>query len=75
MANRYATQGALIAEALKRKPHTYMEMLKLGVSTCPWKRVDEWLCRGDVAEKWRLKRASKWLGGNRYVTTWRIVRA
>jgi hypothetical protein len=39
--NRYATQGRLIIEQLKRRPMTYMQMLALGVSVCPWKRVKE----------------------------------
>lgn len=39
--NRHATQGKLIVRALKRRPHTYMQMLALGVSVCPWRRVEE----------------------------------
>ena len=35
------TQAEQIYTALRRKPHTYMEMLGLGVSVCPWKRATE----------------------------------
>ena len=38
-----STQGRCLIQALKRKPHTYMEMLRIGVSTSPWKRVQECL--------------------------------
>ncbi len=36
MANVYATQGRLLIAALKRRPHTYMQMLAQDVSTSPW---------------------------------------
>jgi hypothetical protein len=41
--NRYATQGRLVIAALKQKPHTYRQMLNLGVGNSPWKRVAECL--------------------------------
>lgn len=41
--NRYATQGACIVARLLKRPHTYGQMLALGVSTCPHKRVAEYL--------------------------------
>lgn len=41
------TQGRQIIAALKRKPHTYMEMLMLGVSVSPWKRAVESLREGE----------------------------
>ena len=73
--NRYATQGALIVEALKARPHTHMEMLGLGVSTCPWKRVSEWFDAHNFPPRWKLQKGRKYLGEGRYVTTWRVVRA
>lgn len=39
--NRFATQGKVLVQALKRRPHTYMEMMRYGVSVCPWKRIQE----------------------------------
>ena len=41
--NRYATQGRLVIAALKQKPHTYRQMLMLGVGNSPWKRCMECL--------------------------------
>lgn len=38
------TQGRLLIEKLKRKPHTYGQMLAIGISVCPWKRIKEALC-------------------------------
>jgi len=35
------TQGRRIIEALKRKPHSYLEMQRLGISTSPQKRAVE----------------------------------
>jgi hypothetical protein len=67
--NRYATQGRVIIEQLKRRPMTYMQMLALGVSVCPWKRVQESI---GAAEGWRLDTS----GRNRQgLVTWRVVRA
>ena len=62
--NRYATQGRLIIEAIKKRPLTYMGMLKLGVSTCPWRRVSECLRENERL----VKRAD----GHGHVT-WRVV--
>lgn len=39
--NKFATQGRLILNELRKRPLTYMGMLKLGVSTSPWKRAEE----------------------------------
>lgn len=41
--NKYATQGRLVIDALKKKPHTYLEMIQLGCGLSPWKRVKECL--------------------------------
>jgi hypothetical protein len=35
------TQAARLAVHLRRKAMTYGEMLGLGVSTCPWRRLTE----------------------------------
>jgi hypothetical protein len=69
--NRHATQGALLADRLKRKPHTYLEMLRYGLSTSPWKRVLEWL---DTHPGWRLEKGTKAHGCDELVT-WRVVKA
>lgn len=63
--NRYATQGRLLIEALKRRAHTYMDMLGHGISVSPWERIveslrhDEQLVKGTDAK------------GR---TTWRVVK-
>lgn len=51
--NRYATQGRLLIERLKRKPHTYLGMLAYGLSTSPWRRVVECLREGETLVKGR----------------------
>jgi hypothetical protein len=64
--NVYATQGRLLIAALKRKPHTYLDMLRHGVSCSPWKRVTECL-RDDES----LVKAPDKQGR----TTWRVIQA
>lgn len=63
--NKYATQGRCVIAALKRRPHTYMEMLALGVSTSPWKRATECLRFGEIIDKGTNKRG---------LTTWRVLK-
>lgn len=62
------SQGRRLIAHLKRKPHTYLEMLRYGISVCPWKRVKESLQageqlvtgrRGDL-KTWRVVKATKW---------------
>ena len=70
-----------IVAALKKRPCTYAEMMmpqplgQLGklVSTSPHRRVAEWL---ETAEgsKWELLKGKLWLGGKRYLVTWRLRR-
>lgn len=36
-------QGRRLINILKREPMTYLEMLMLGISVCPWKRIKEQL--------------------------------
>jgi hypothetical protein len=64
------TQGRKLISALKRKPYTYMEMLSLGISVCPWKRVREALKDDED-----VLIGKKWFGGKLYATTWRVVKA
>lgn len=35
------TQAEQLYKHLRRRPHTYMAMLALGISTCPHKRIYE----------------------------------
>ena len=65
------TQGAILAEQLKRRPHTLGDMLEYRVSTSPWKRVKEWLDRHGVG--WKLVKGRKSVGIDTLVT-WRIVK-
>lgn len=67
MPNKHATQGRLLIEELRRKPHTYMEMLRYGLSISPWKRISESLGRDEFIEKsadrqgrttWRVRKAA-----------------
>lgn len=60
----HTTQGRRVIAVLKRKPMTYMEMLSLGVSTSPWKRVKECLRIGEKVCKGTNRRG---------LTTWRVV--
>ena len=64
------TQGRQLIDALRRRPMTYMEMLALGVSTCPHKRVRESLAADEV-----LVKQKRWMGGTRYLVTWFVSRA
>ncbi len=69
MPNKYATQGRLLIERLKMRRHTYLDMLAYGISTSPWKRIDECLREGEVLKKeknakglitWRVVTATRW---------------
>jgi hypothetical protein len=64
-----ATQGRRLIAKLKKKPYTYLEMLMLGISTCPQKRVVESLSPTEQVKKaknkaglvtWRVCYATKW---------------
>jgi hypothetical protein len=50
------TQGRFLVSKLSKKPHTYLEMLRYGVSICPWKRVAEALKPGERLKKGRDRR-------------------
>ena len=63
--NRYATQGRCVIAALKTKPHTYRQMLNLGLGNSPWKRVAECL----DAERETLLRVP----GADGLVRWRVV--
>lgn len=44
-------QGRRLINILKREPMTYLEMLMLGISVCPWKRIKEQLRDGETLVK------------------------
>jgi hypothetical protein len=60
------TQGQKLIAALKRRSMTNLELLMLGVSTCPWKRIRE-----SMPEGWRLDITKNPRGLNVY----RVVRS
>jgi hypothetical protein len=64
------SQGRQLIAQLKRGSFTYMEMLMLGISTCPHKRISESL-KADEA----ISKGKRWMGGKEYATTWRVVKA
>jgi hypothetical protein len=59
------TQGRRLIAILKRRPHTYLEMQRLGISTSPQKRVME--CLADHEQVVKAKREG--------LTTWRVIAA
>lgn len=66
MPNKYATQGRLLIEQLRKRPHTYLEMLDYGLSTSPWRRVAE--CLRDTERLVKVKNRAG-------LITWRVTRA
>lgn len=66
------TQGRILVEAMKRKPLTYGEMLKVlqWQSCSPWKRASE-----SIKPDERIVKGKRWTGGSRYLTTWKVVSA
>ena len=62
------TQAQRLFSALRRKPHTYMDMLMLGISTSPWRRLTEAQSRLRPGE--RIVKATNARG----LVTWRIGR-
>lgn len=69
--NRFATQGACLVGALRRKPHTYGDMHALGLSTSPQKRVAEYLA---LHPEFVLHKGKRTVGC-RELVTWRVVKA
>lgn len=65
------TQGRQLIAHLKRKPHTYAEMMQVmrWESSSPWKRAVEALKPDEQIVK-GLR-----LVNNRYLVTWRVVKA
>lgn len=47
-------QGDKLVEILKKRGLTTLEMLQLGISVCPWKRVKEAIPSG-----WRLDKSER----------------
>jgi len=71
------TQGEVLASSLKRWPATYGDMLKWSVSTCPHRRMLEWLDLPENRKTWALEKG--WRprtaeSGPEFLVTWRIVR-
>jgi hypothetical protein len=64
------SQGRRLIAHLRRKPHTYLEMQSLGISTSPQKRVVEAL-----RENEQIVKGKRHMGGSRYLTTWRVIAA
>lgn len=64
--NKCKTQGRLLIEKLRKKPHTYMDMLRYGISTSPWKRIREALGMDEQLLKVENRQG---------LVTWRVVKA
>lgn len=64
MSKGHQRQGRRLIAALKRKPHTYMEMLMLGISTSPQKRVVECLSPTEQVHKAKNSRG---------LVMWRVI--
>lgn len=56
MSTTKQNQGRRLIAALKRKGHTTMEMLALGISVAPWKRIAEQLKPGEHLVKRKNER-------------------
>lgn len=65
--SQHATQGRTLIAALRKRPHTYLDMLAHCVSTSPWKRIAETLRPTE-----KLVKGTRRVG-DRYLTTWRVV--
>lgn len=63
------TQGRKLITMLKRRSMTTMELLKTGISTCPWKR-----CKEALRDDEQLKIGRKTLESGRAVNTYRVVK-
>jgi len=63
------TQGRTLIAELKRRPHTYGDMLEYHISTAPWKRIQEALHHDE-----RIVKGTRRVGA-RYLTTWRVMKA
>lgn len=50
------TQGRKLIAMLKKRGMTTMELLQTGISTCPWKRIDECLQEGEQLTKHKNQR-------------------
>ena len=67
-------QGDLVIAALKRRPHTYADMLCVyGAGNSPWKRAAEAIEQPRHAG-WRIDIGKRWVAGHEYLTTWRVVK-
>jgi hypothetical protein len=66
------TQGALLSEACKKRALTNMQLLDMGLSTSPWRRLGEWLDRNP---EWMRQPGTFVRLGEHKLVTWKIVRA
>jgi hypothetical protein len=65
---RNERQGRILIRILKRRPMTYGDMQRTGISTSPQKRIVECL-----AEHERIVKGSVTLVNGRKLVTWRVV--
>lgn len=63
--NKYATQGRLLIEELKKRPMTYLDMYECHCGLSPHKRVMESLRDSEVLVKGKNRRG---------LVTWRVVK-
>jgi len=70
--NVWATQGALLAEACKKRAHTNMELLRYGISVSPWRRLGEWL---ESNPDWMRQPGTTTRVAGQQLVTWRIIKA
>ena len=59
------SQGEIVLAALRRRPHTYLEMIQLRAGLSPWKRAAEKLNYGEE----KIVRAENAAG----LMTWKVI--
>lgn len=64
------TQVDKLLHALRGRPYTYMELIKLGISVCPWRRLSDDEVSGHLLKGERIVRKVNAKG----LTTLRVVR-
>ena len=70
MANTHATRTELLVACLKKRHHTYGQMLRENLSTSPWKRVAEFV---DRHPEWMIDKKEVSVKGEKLIA-WRVVR-
>ena len=71
MAKTKDTHGSRIVAQMRRRALTYMEMLDLCISTCPWRRVTEYLHSQPGFALVKTKKT--WRGQE--LTAWKVIKA